>query len=90
MKQLERARRPARRALQDILSRCHAGRPARSRRDCSVSEYVTDGTNLYRFLGWGLAGDFAEFEDCRSLELFVVPRCELRKQWLRPVAVSAP
>lgn len=48
--------------------------------------YFTDGTNLYRFIAWGSGQDFAELEDCRSLELLVVTARELLSQRLRPVA----
>ena len=77
-------------ALQSVLSR-HRTRGAARRvwRRPPISEYLTDGTHLYRFLGWGLAGDFAELEDCRSLELLVVPTCELRAGWLRPVPAAS-
>ncbi|HTW41864.1 MAG TPA: hypothetical protein VMD79_06090 [Solirubrobacteraceae bacterium] len=48
--------------------------------------YLTDGTNLYRFIGWSARGGFAELEDCRSLELVTVSPRELRSEQLRPVA----
>lgn len=50
--------------------------------------YLTDGTNLYRFIGWGNGKHFAELEDCRSLELLVVSPSELDSQQMRPVAPS--
>jgi hypothetical protein len=48
--------------------------------------YMTDGTNLYRFVGWGMRKGFAELEDCRSLDLLVVSARQLASQRMRPVA----
>lgn len=47
--------------------------------------YLTDGTHLYRFVGWGGNKGFAELEDCRSFELLVISARELLSQRMRPV-----
>ena len=51
--------------------------------------YLTDGTNLYRFVGWAGGRRLAELEDCRSFELLVVSARQLFGQRLRPVAPAA-
>jgi hypothetical protein len=51
--------------------------------------YLTDGTNLYRFVGWGMRQGFAELEDCRSLDVLVVSARQLLSQHMRPVAPAA-
>ncbi|HYB23862.1 MAG TPA: hypothetical protein VED41_08705 [Solirubrobacteraceae bacterium] len=51
----------------------------------ACSRYLTDGTHLYRFIGWGAGRTFAELEDCRSLELLIVSARELAGERLRPV-----
>ncbi|HEX8975456.1 MAG TPA: hypothetical protein VF781_02995 [Solirubrobacteraceae bacterium] len=56
----------------------HAGRPSR---------YLTDGRNLYRYLGAMTSGMglLIGFEDCRSLEVMLLPLGELRVRRLRAV-----
>ncbi|HEV3048330.1 MAG TPA: hypothetical protein VGY13_13330 [Solirubrobacteraceae bacterium] len=71
-----------------LKDRLRSGR-AGSRRSLELivrHRYVTDGTNLYRFVGWGMRKGFAELEDCRSLDLLVVSARELLSQRIRPVA----
>jgi hypothetical protein len=56
----------------------HAGR---------LGQYLTDGVDLYRCLG-GMLGDASQLvalENCRSLEVVMVPIEELRVQRLRAV-----
>lgn len=73
--------------LQRVLPRrrCSDNEDAALRGGGRVAEYLTDGTRLYRFIDWGLSGDFAELEDCLSLELVLVARRELRARRLRAV-----
>ena len=52
--------------------------------------YLTDGVRLYRFLGWIIDGCFAEFEDCHSLEVVLVPTRELVGRGLRHVTPAQP
>jgi hypothetical protein len=63
----------------------HAGR---------VGRYLTDGVSLYRFLGAvsGGLGEMVGLEDCRSLEVTLLPIGELRARRLRAVCPpdSAP
>jgi len=52
-----------------------------------ASRYLTDGVNLYRFLG-AVADDKDEMvavENCRSLDVMLLPIGELRAQRLRAV-----
>jgi len=57
--------------------------PAAPRRD--PGRYMTDGTNLYRFVGWLTRGRLAELEDCRSLAILVTPAEEIESSRLLPV-----
>jgi hypothetical protein len=62
----------------------------RSRRATEVqlsmtARYLTDGTNLYRFVGWIAKGCLAELEDCRSLDLLVLPAPDIKTAGLTPV-----
>jgi hypothetical protein len=57
-----------------------------------AARYLTDGTNLYRVVdalrgsrGHAVVG----VEDCRSLELILLPADELRALRLRPVRPAA-
>jgi hypothetical protein len=50
-----------------------------------MARYLTDGKNLYRFVGWIARGRLAELEDCRSLDLLVMPARDLRATGLIPV-----
>lgn len=53
--------------------------------------YLTDGLNLYRFIGWvggSMHAALAELEDCRSLDVVLVRAEELRRARLRPVFAS--
>jgi hypothetical protein len=58
--------------------------------EAHTSRYLTDGVNLYRFLGClvGRAGRLAGVENCRSLDIMLVPIEELRSQQLRAVFPS--
>lgn len=50
--------------------------------------YLTDGVNLYRFIGWvgrSMQTALVELEDCRSLEVVLVRAEELGRARLRPV-----
>jgi hypothetical protein len=53
--------------------------------DLVAHPYLTDGIGLYRFLGWIIDGCFAEFEDCHSLEVVLVPTSVLFGRGLCPV-----
>ena len=57
-----------------------------------TARYLTDGTNLYRVVD-GLRGSpghaVVGVEDCRSLELVLLPADELRALRLRPVCPAA-
>jgi hypothetical protein len=69
-----------------------AARETRSRREADaplpqIARYLTDGTSLYRFVGWIARGRLAELEDCRSLDLLVMPALEIEAAGLRPVGV---
>jgi len=59
----------------------------------SKNPYFTDGSNLYRFVGWltgsGDAG-LAALEDCRSLGVLLVSADDLAKARLRPVTSQRP
>ena len=50
-----------------------------------MARYLTDGKNLYRFVGWIARGRLAELEDCRSLDLLVMPARDLLATGLIPV-----
>jgi hypothetical protein len=52
-----------------------------------VGRYLTDGVNLYRFLGAipGAAGVMAGIENCRSLDIMLVPIDELQERSLRAI-----
>ena len=55
-----------------------------------LGDYVTDGVGLYRLLG-AIASDMGQMvglEDCRSLELILLPIQELHGRRLRPVIPS--
>ena len=56
----------------------HAGRTGR---------YLTDGVNLYRSLGIlaGAMGQMVGLENCRSLDVMLLPIGELRSRGLRAV-----
>jgi hypothetical protein len=55
--------------------------------DDRVSDYVTDGVNLYRFIGSiaGRDGELVGIENCASLQIMLVPRHELRRGRFRAV-----
>jgi len=52
-----------------------------------ASRYLTDGVNLYRYLGAipSAMGDMVGLENCRSLDVTLWPIGELRKRQLRTV-----
>jgi len=56
----------------------HAGKPCR---------YLTDGVNLYRYVGTipGLVGRMVGLENCHSLDLVLWPIAELHTLRLRSV-----
>ena len=58
---------------------------SRSKQAPAMARYLTDGKNLYRFVGWIARGRLAELEDCRSLDLLVMPARDLRATGLSPV-----
>jgi hypothetical protein len=77
------------RALADKRSSARDASPARR---AGAERYVTDGINLYRVVhglrgprGRGVVG----VEDCRSLELMLLPADEFRALKLRPVRRAA-
>jgi hypothetical protein len=54
----------------------------------SACRYFTDGANLYRLVGWlsrSLEDKLAELEDCRSLDILLIPARELNCGRLQPV-----
>jgi hypothetical protein len=56
-----------------------------------AGRYLTDGANLYRFLGAvpsGL-GEMVGLENCRSLDVMLLPIAELRARRLRAVTPAA-
>ena len=56
-----------------------------------ASRYLTDGVNLYRYLGAipGTMGQLIGLEECRSLDVTLWPIAELRNRQLRTV-IPAP
>jgi hypothetical protein len=60
-------------------------------RNGQVSRYLTDGVNLYRFMGSVIsrAGEMVGIENCWSLDLMLIPADELRTRRLRPVTLAA-
>ncbi len=53
-----------------------------------LCRYFTDGANLYRFVGWvgrSIEAKLAELEDCRSLDILLIPAQELLRGTLQPV-----
>jgi hypothetical protein len=53
-----------------------------------LGSYLTDGTDLFRCISAELTGDpdgTALFEDCRTLETFVLPLAEFDEAGLRVV-----
>ena len=54
---------------------------------CRTGHYLTDGTNLYRSLGAIAAGlgHMVGLENCRSLDVMLVPIGEVRARGLRAV-----
>ncbi|MGZ4187876.1 MAG: hypothetical protein ACXVVQ_22850 [Solirubrobacteraceae bacterium] len=55
------------------------------------SPYLTNGTNLYRYVG-GVpsgTGELVALEDCTSLKILLFDLDELRTLALRPVAATA-
>jgi hypothetical protein len=64
---------------------------ARSRRyDIRPGTYVTDGVNLYRHIvSFNPPGaHMVQLEDCKSLELLLIPTAEYRSWQVRPVVVG--
>ncbi len=59
-------------------------------RDGRVSRYLTDGVNLYRFMGSMVsrAGEMVGIENCSSLDIMLVPADELRQRSFRPVTLA--
>ncbi len=51
------------------------------------SRYLTDGVNLYRYVGTipGPIGPMVALEDCRSFDVTLWPVRELRARQLQPV-----
>ena len=66
--------------------------PPAGRVEREASRYLTDGINLYRVVD-ALRGSHGHavvgVEDCRSLELILLPADELRALRLRPVRRAA-
>lgn len=72
------------------MKRCLMHRPRTGMPDerDPTPHYLTDGTNLYRFVGWvsrSVETKFGELEDCRSLNILLVSAQELNGGNLRPV-----
>ncbi|HUO71815.1 MAG TPA: hypothetical protein VMU39_13655 [Solirubrobacteraceae bacterium] len=61
-----------------------------SDRDGHVCRYLTDGVNLYRFMGSMVsrAGEMVGIENCRSLDIMLVPAEELHRRRVRPVSLA--
>jgi hypothetical protein len=55
--------------------------------DDQAGVYLTDGENLFRYVGMiaNGGGHLVGLEDCRSLEIMWVPTCELQAHPLRDV-----
>jgi hypothetical protein len=81
--------------MMSMLSRAGIGGPARPVADArtvadvngQASRYLTDGVNLYRFLGAITSGmgQMIGLENCRSLDVMLLPIGELRARRLRAV-----
>lgn len=81
-----------------MLSRAGIGGPAWAVADArtvadvngQASRYLTDGVNLYRFMGSMVsrAGEMIGIENCRSLDIMLVPADELRRRSVRPVTLA--
>jgi len=58
--------------------------------DC-VSRYLTDGLNLFRYLGTGRGamGAIVKLEDCRSMDIMLIPAGQLRAGAWRAVDPAA-
>jgi hypothetical protein len=61
-----------------------------SDRDGHVCRYLTDGVNLYRFMGSIIsrAGELVGIENCRSLDIMLIPAEELHRRRVRPVTLA--
>jgi hypothetical protein len=58
-----------------------------------VSRYLTDGLELYRFLGpvaHGAGEELVAIENCRSLDVMLVPVGDLQGAQLRSVTLALP
>lgn len=62
-------------------------RDPRAVADEDCGRYLTDGVNLYRFLGAMASGmgEMVGLENCRSLDVMLVPIGELRARRMRTV-----
>ena len=58
--------------------------------DGHVCRYLTDGVHLYRFMGSMVsrAGEMVGIENCRSLDIMLVPAEELHRRRVRPVTLA--
>ena len=54
----------------------------------SAGRYLTDGVNLYRYLGLTENGNCHGLEDCRTLEVTVLTNRDLNALLLRPVIAA--
>jgi hypothetical protein len=59
--------------------------------DGRTSRYLTDGLNLFRYLGTGRSpmGVIVKLEDCRSMDIMLIPVGRLRAGTWRTVQPSA-
>ncbi len=59
-------------------------------REGRISRYLTDGVQLYRSLGSiaSRAGELVGVENCRSLDIMLMPVDELRRRQFRAVAIG--
>jgi len=54
----------------------------------SAGRYLTDGVNLYRYVGLIANGDRHGLEDCRTLEVTLLTNSDLDALPLRPVIAA--
>jgi hypothetical protein len=59
-------------------------------REGRINRYLTDGVDLYRFMGTMVsrAGEMVGIENCSSLDIMLVPADELRRRSFRPVTLA--
>jgi hypothetical protein len=59
--------------------------------DGRASRYLTDGVNLFRYLGTGRSpmGVIVKLEDCRSMDIMLIPAGQLQAGTWRAVQPAA-